>query len=41
VFRVNLYSLPPKTTFYYKVESVDSTGKNDGFTSPVNSFTTQ
>jgi hypothetical protein len=41
VFRVNLYSLPPKTTFYYKVESVDSTGKSDGVTSAVNSFTTQ
>ena len=41
VFRVNLYSLPPKTTFYYKVESMDSTGKSDGVTSPVNSFTTQ
>ena len=41
VFRVNLYSLPPKTTFYYRVESVDSTGKSDGVTSAVNSFTTQ
>jgi len=40
VFRVGLYDLPSKTTFYYKVESVDSTGKSDGVTSPVNSFTT-
>ena len=40
VFRVNLYNLPPKTTFYYKVESVDADGKSDGVTSPVNSFTT-
>jgi hypothetical protein len=41
VFRVNLYDLPSKTTFYYKVESVDSNGKSDGVTSPVNKFTTQ
>jgi len=40
VFRVDLYDLPPKTTYYYKVESVDSTGKSDGVTSPVNSTTT-
>src|ERR1700757_3719963 len=30
VFRVHLYNLPPKTTLYYKVESVDSSGKSDG-----------
>src|ERR1700741_4681865 len=30
VFRVNLYDLPQKTTFYYTVESTDSSGKNDG-----------
>jgi hypothetical protein len=41
VFRVNLYELPPKTTFYYTVESMDSTGKSDGVTSTVNKFTTQ
>src|SRR6202008_3838341 len=35
VFRVNLYDLPPKTTFYYTVESMDSSGKNDGVTSPI------
>jgi hypothetical protein len=40
VFRVNLYEPPPKTTFYYKVESGDSTGKSDGVTSTVSSFTT-
>src|SRR5216683_6146834 len=40
VFRVALYDLPPKTTFYYMVESVDSAGKSDGVTSPVNRFTT-
>ena len=41
VFRVNLYDLPSKTTFYYKVESVDSSGKSDGVSSPIRSFTTQ
>ena len=41
VFRVNLYDLPPKTTYYYTVESIDSIGKNDGVTSEVNTFTTQ
>jgi hypothetical protein len=29
VFRVNLYDLPPKTTYYYTVESMDSSGRND------------
>ena len=41
VFRVNLYDLPPKTTLYYTVESVDSSGKGDGVTSPVETFTTK
>jgi hypothetical protein len=41
VFRVNLYELPSKTTFYYTVESMDSSGKSDGVTSPVESFTTK
>jgi hypothetical protein len=41
VFRVNLYDLPPKTTFYYTVESVDSSGKSDGVSSPIKTFTTQ
>jgi purple acid phosphatase-like protein len=41
VFRVNLYDLPPKTTFYYKVESLDSSGKTDGVSSPIKTFTTQ
>src|SRR6202011_3567162 len=40
VFRVNLYDLPPKTTYYYKVDSMDANGKSDGVTSPVNTFTT-
>jgi Purple acid Phosphatase, N-terminal domain len=41
VFRVNLYNLPPKTTYYYTVESQDSSGKSDGVTSPAKTFTTQ
>ena len=41
VFRVNLYDLPPKTTFYYKVESMDSSGKSDGVSSSIKTFTTQ
>ena len=41
VFRVNLYDLPPKTTYYYTVESMDSSGKSDGVTSSVQNFTTR
>jgi hypothetical protein len=41
VFRVNLYNLPPKTTYYYTVESMDSSGKSDGITSSIKTFTTQ
>jgi hypothetical protein len=41
VFRVNLYDLPPKTTYYYNVESMDSSGKSDGITSSLKTFTTQ
>ena len=41
VFHVNLYNLPPKTTYYYTAESVDSKGKSDGVTSPIKTFTTQ
>src|ERR1700751_2605779 len=41
VFRVNLYDLPPKTTYYYTVESMDSSRKSDGVTSEVKTFKTQ
>ena len=41
VFRVNLYDLPPKTTFYYTVESMDSSGMSDQVTSPVETFSTK
>lgn len=41
VFRVILSDLKPRTTYYYTVESMESNGKSDGVTSPVQSFTTQ
>jgi hypothetical protein len=41
VFRVHLYNLKPRTTYYYTVDSMESNGKSDGVTSPVQSFTTQ
>src|ERR1700760_1160399 len=41
VFRVNLYDLPPQTTYYYTVDSIDSIGKSDGVSSPIKTFTTQ
>jgi Purple acid Phosphatase, N-terminal domain len=41
VFRVHLYNLKPKTTYYYTVDSMESNGKSDGVTSPVQNFTTQ
>lgn len=41
VFRVNLYDLPAKTTYYYTVESTDSAGKSDGVTSAIETFTTK
>ena len=41
VFRVHLYNLKPRTTYYYTVESMDSGGTSDGVTSSVQNFTTQ
>jgi len=40
VFRVRIDDLPAKTTYYYTVDSMDSSGKSDGVVSPVQSFTT-
>jgi phosphodiesterase/alkaline phosphatase D-like protein len=40
VFRVRLGALKPKTTYYYKVTSIESNGKSDGEESAVNRFTT-
>src|SRR6266404_3568757 len=41
VFRVHLYNLKPRTTYYYTVDSMESTGKSDGVTSSVQNFTTR
>ncbi len=40
VFRVRVDDLPPRTKYYYKVDSMESNGKSDGVTSPVKHFTT-
>jgi hypothetical protein len=40
VFRVHLYNLKPRTTYYYRVDSMESNGKSDGVTSSVQNFTT-
>ena len=40
VFRVRLDDLPPRTKYYYKVDSMEANGKSDGVTSPVKHFTT-
>ena len=42
VFRVRLDDLPSKTTYYYKVDSMDAraNGRSDGVISPVKKFTT-
>ena len=39
-FRVRIEGLPPKTTYYYTVDSMGPNGKSDGVTSPTNTFTT-
>ena len=41
VFCVHLYDLPPTPTYYYTVESMDSSGRSDGVKSPIKTFTTQ
>jgi hypothetical protein len=41
VFRVRMNGLKPKTTYYYKVDSMEANGKNDGVTSEVKTFKTQ
>jgi phosphodiesterase/alkaline phosphatase D-like protein len=40
IFRVRMEDLSPRTTYYYKVDSMDASGTSDGVTSPVNKFTT-
>jgi len=41
IFRVRMEDLNPRTTYYYKVDSMDAGGTSDGVTSPVKTFTTQ
>jgi hypothetical protein len=41
IFRVRIEGLQPKTTYYYTVDSMESTGKGDGVTSKVKTFTTK
>ncbi len=40
MFRVRVEGLKPRTTYYYKVTSIESNGKSDGVESPVSRFTT-
>jgi hypothetical protein len=37
---VHLYNLKPRTTYYYKVDSMESNGRYDGVKSAVKKFTT-
>jgi len=41
VFRVRIENLQPGTTYYYKVDSMEASGKGDGVTSKVKTFKTQ
>jgi phosphodiesterase/alkaline phosphatase D-like protein len=41
VFRVRVEGLQPHTTYYYKVDSMDSSAKSDGVTSAVQTFKTE
>ncbi len=41
VFRVRIEGLQPGTTYYYKVDSMEASGKADGVTSKVKTFKTQ
>lgn len=40
IFRVRIEDLKPRTTYYYKATSIDSSGESDGVESPVSQFTT-
>jgi phosphodiesterase/alkaline phosphatase D-like protein len=41
VFRVRVDGLTPKTTYYYKVDSVNASGASDKVPSPLKNFMTQ
>jgi hypothetical protein len=40
VFRVRVYDLKPRTTYYYKVDSMEANGTSDAVMSTVKKFTT-
>ena len=40
VFRVRMDDLKPRTTYYYTVGAMESSGKDDGFKSEVKQFST-
>ena len=40
VFRVRIDGLKPRTTYYYKIDSMGTNGKVEGVKSPVKQFTT-
>jgi hypothetical protein len=40
VFRVRMDDLTPRTTYYYKVDSMEANGESDGVKSTVKHFTT-
>jgi Purple acid Phosphatase, N-terminal domain len=40
VFRVRMENLKPQTTYFYKVDSMEGSGRSDGVKSPVKKFTT-
>jgi asparagine N-glycosylation enzyme membrane subunit Stt3 len=41
IFRVRIDDLQPKTTYYYKVDSMGANGRSDGVISTVKNFMTQ
>ena len=40
IFRVRMDDLKPRTTYYYRVDSMDDHGASDGVISSVKTFTT-
>ena len=41
IFRVRMDDLKPRTTYYYRVDSMDAHGTSDGVISSVKTFTTR
>jgi phosphodiesterase/alkaline phosphatase D-like protein len=41
IFRVRMDDLKPRTTYYYRVDSMDANGTSDGVISSVKTFTTR